>query len=320
MSNPKILCMVDLDPYPDVKGPLEAAGEVTYLPPDQETLEREIPGYDALFAHLQTRVDRTVVERGSKLVAVATPTTGTDHIDVDACREHGVEVVCIKTEYDLLETFTATAELAWGLLIACMRELPSAVARAHAGHMDRDLFTGHQLSGKALGILGYGRLGHMVADYGKAFRMRVRACDIKTIDAPGVEQVGFETLLRESDALSLHIHLTRDTQGIIGRKQIARMKPGAVIINTARGALIDEDALVDALESGHLGGFGADTICDEWDERLSEHRLIRYAATHRNAVITPHMGGSTYESNRDARLFTAKKLAAYLTKRMDRRR
>jgi len=309
--------MVNLAPYPEVKDVLEAAGEVTCLPADQNVLVGSIPGYDALFTHVHTRLNREVVDRADRLVAVATPTTGTDHLDLELARERGIEVLCIKHDYDLLETFTATAELAWGLLIACMRALPAAVARAHAGHMDRDLFTGHQLSGKTLGILGYGRLGRMVADYGNAFRMRVLACDLKSIDAPNVEQVDFYRLVRESDVLSLHVHLTPETTGIVDATRIATMKPGAVIVNTARGALIDENALVDALESGHLGGFGADTICDEWDESLAEHRLVRYAAMHTNAIITPHMGGSTYESNRDARMFAAKKLVNFLDSRFN---
>ena len=312
MPKLKILCMVDLAPYPEAKAPLEEVAEVTYLPPSHDALVEVIPGYDAYFGHIHVRVDRPVIERGTRLRAIATPTTGTDHIDLDLARRRGIEIICIKTEYALLDTFTATAELAWGLLIACVRELPTAVARAHSGHWDRDLFTGHQLSGKTLGILGYGRLGKMVAEYGKAFRMRVIVCDIKEFSAPGVEQVDFDALISESDVLSLHLHLTPETAGILSREAFARMKRGVVIINTSRGALIDEAAFLDALESGKVSAAGLDMIHGEWDEHLERHPLIHYAATHRNLIITPHIGGSTVESNRDARLFTARKLAEYL--------
>ena len=304
--------MVDVDPYPEVRAALDEAFDVTYEPPDQERLREAIPDYDAYFGHFHIRVDRSVIERGARLRAVATPTTGTDHIDLDAAREHGVEVVCIKTEYELLDTFTATAELAWGLLIACQRELPKASARAAAGHWDRDLFTGHQVSGATLGILGYGRLGKMIAEYGKAFRMNVLACDLNEIDAPGVRQVDFDTLLAESDVLSLHIHLTPETQGIIGAAEFGKMKDGVVLINTSRGALIDEEAFVAALESGKVAAAGLDVIHGEWNEDISRHPLIRYAASHSNLIITPHIGGSTWESNRDARLFTARKLIRYM--------
>lgn len=304
--------MVDLEPYPEVKVPLEELADVTYRQPSHEALVEMIHGYDAYFGHIHVRVDREVIGRSARLRAIATPTTGTDHIDLDAAKERGIEVISIKTEYGLLDTFTATAELAWGLLIACLREIPAAHGRATSGHWDRDLFTGHQLSGKTLGVLGYGRLGRMVADYGKAFRMRVLACDIKDFAAPGVARVDFGALMRESDVISLHVHLTPATTGIIGREAFSKMKSGVVIINTSRGALIGEDAFLDALESGRVGAAGLDMIHGEWGKHIEQHPLIRYAATHRNLVITPHIGGSTFETNRDARLFTARKLARYL--------
>ena len=312
MPRPRILCMVDLDPYPDVRELLEERAELTVVPADEARLPELIAGYDAYFGHIHVRVTREAIERADRLRAVASPTTGTDHIDLDACAQRRVEVVCIKTEYELLDTFTATAELAWGLLISAVRALPAAHGRATLGHWDRDLFTGRQLSGKTLGILGYGRLGKMVAEYGKAFRMRVTACDIKDFSAPGVEQVDFDTLLAESDVLSLHIHLTPDTEQIIGREEIARMRDGAVLVNVSRGALVDEAALIEALESGKLGGAGVDTITDEWSETLADHPMIRYAREHTNLIVSPHMGGSTWESNHDARMFTARKLLRYL--------
>jgi D-3-phosphoglycerate dehydrogenase len=304
--------MVDLEPYPEAKAVLEESAEVRYLPPDHGVLVDAIADYDAYFGHIHVRVDRPVIEGGTRLKAIATPTTGTDHIDLDAAREQGIEVVCIKTEHDLLDTFTATAELAWGLLIACVREIPAAHRQASAGHWDRDLFTGRQLSGKTLGILGYGRLGKMVAEYGKAFRMRVLACDVKDFSAPGVARVSFDTLMRESDVISLHLHLTPETTGIISREAFGTMRRGVVIINTSRGALIGEGAFLEALESGKVSAAGLDMIHGEWNEHIEEHPLVGYAATHRNLVITPHIGGSTYETNRDARLFTARKLMRYL--------
>ena len=312
MNRYRILCMVDLTPYPEVKAFLDEVADVTYAEPDQDRLLDMIPGFDAYFGHFHIQVTREVIERGTALKAVASPTTGTDHIDIIAAKEHGVEVVCIKTEYELLDTFTATAELAWGLLISCLRKLPAAAGRAKNGHWDRDLFTGNQVSGKTLGILGYGRLGRMVGEYGKAFRMNVQACDLKEINAEGIRQVGFDELVSTSDVLSLHIHLTPETHHIINCDVFQKMKDGAVLINTSRGALIDEEAFVEALESGKVAAAGLDVIDGEWNENLREHPLIRYAAENDNLVIVPHIGGSTVESNRDARMFTARKLMRYL--------
>jgi len=219
----------------------------------------------------------------------------------------------LRHDTEFLDSITATAELAWGLLLATVRRLPWAFDAAKAGHWARDGYRGHQLSGKTLGILGYGRLGRIVAEYGKAFRMRVIACDVREVKAAdGVQMVDFDTLLRESDVLSLHIHLTEENRGIINAETFAKMKLGAVLVNTSRGAIIDEKAFLDALLSGRLGGAGVDVIEGEWDEDLSRHPLIRYANEHENLVISPHIGGVTHESQRMVYEHTVSKLVDYL--------
>jgi len=161
------------------------------------------------------RTDREVLDQATRLRAIATPSTGLDHIDVAYAARKGIRVISLRDETELLDSITATAELAWGLLLAVVRHIPWAFDAAKRGHWARDEFRGHQMSGKTLGVLGYGRLGRMVAEYGKAFRMRVLACDVREM-APedGVEMVSFETLLRESDILTIHVHLTEETRGI----------------------------------------------------------------------------------------------------------
>lgn len=127
-----------------------------------------MPDIDAYFASLHIRLDREMLERSDRLRVIATPSTGTDHIDLKAAAERGVTVLCLKDDLELLRRITATAELAWALLLATVRRLPWAFASAQRGQWARDGFRGHQLSGKTLGILGYGRLGVMVARYGLA--------------------------------------------------------------------------------------------------------------------------------------------------------
>jgi D-3-phosphoglycerate dehydrogenase len=153
----------------------------------------------------------------------------------------------------------------------------------------------------------------MMADYGQAFRMRVLACDRKPIEAPlHVSTADFQTLLRESDVLSIHIHLTPENRGLLSRDEFAQMKPGAVILNSSRGAIINEAALVEYLENGHLGGAGLDVIHGEWCVDLARHPLIRYANSHQNLVISPHTGGLTFESESMAYAHTAAKLKSHL--------
>jgi D-3-phosphoglycerate dehydrogenase len=309
----RVLNMADIAACPQLFDSLSDVAEVVTLPADQDVLRGQIADYDAYFSSLYVRADRSVLERAQRLRAIATPTTGLDHFDLAYAKERGIEILSLKNDIAFLESVTATAEMAWALLLAVARRLPWSFDAAKNGHWARDGFRGHQLSGKTLGVLGYGRLGKMVAEYGQAFRMRVLACDTKDIQpAPGIEMVDFQTLLRESDVLSIHIHLTPENRGLIGARELASMKPDAILLNTSRGAIIDEQALVSALREGKLGGAGLDVIDGEWNEELSTHPLIKHANEHQNLVISPHTGGITFESQAMALTFTANKLKAFL--------
>lgn len=313
----RILSMADVTACPDVFAPLAAVGEVVSLPADQNTLQQRIGEFDAYVASLQVRADASVLERASKLRAIATPSTGTDHIDLQEAKRRGIEVISLKDDTQFLDRITATAELAWALLLAVVRQLPWACAAANRGDWARDRFRGRQISGLTLGVLGYGRLGRMVAEYGKAFRMKVLACNDNPVQpASGVTMVSFEQLLRDSDVLSIHIHLTERNRNLLNRNAIFAMKPGSILINTSRGAIVDEAALIDALNTGHLAGAGVDVIDGEWELDLSEHRMLRYAMTHRNLVVTPHVGGVTFESQRMAYARTVEKLLEFLQRRV----
>lgn len=198
-------------------------------------------------------------------------------------------------------------------MLACHRHLRAASRQALSGRWDFFDVVGRQLSEETLGVLGVGRLGSMTVEYGKSFRMRVLGCDAKDFRIDGVRAVDLDTLLRESDAISLHVHMLPENYHLFNADTFAKMKDGAILINTSRGDLVDEEALIAALESGKLSAYGADVIHDEWRADMRESPLIEYARDHENVVITPHMGGATDTSIRDARIFSAKKLAHYLT-------
>jgi len=312
----RVLCMADVSACPEALDPLREVAQVDVVPADRQVLVSSIGAYDAYFATLGVQVDAEVLARAGppygRLRAIATPSTGTDHLDLERARQLGIEVLSNKTDYELLDRITATAEMAWCLLLAAVRRLPWAFDAARQGEWARDRFRGHQLAYKTLGILGYGRLGRMVAQYGLAFRMRVIACDIRPFEAEHVRQVDLDTLLRESDVISIHVHLDETTRGMIGRREFALMRDGVVIVNTSRGAVINEDDFLEALRSGKVGAAGVDVIEGEWRTDLQEHPLVRYARQHDNLVISPHVGGVTLESQRMAYTHTARKLAAFL--------
>jgi D-3-phosphoglycerate dehydrogenase len=305
--------MADMAACPTALDALTPIADVVSLPANQAELEATIEDFDAYIASLHVRLDRAALDRARRLRAIATPSTGLDHIDVEAAKARGVEVLSLTHDTNFLNQITATAELAWGLLLATVRRLRPAMEAARGGHWARDVYRGNQLSGKTLGVLGYGRLGRMVADYGKAFRMRVLACDTKKIEPPqGITMTNFENLLRESDVLSIHIHLTEANRGLMDAAALAKMKQGAILINTSRGAIVDETALLGALERGHLGGAGLDVIDGEWADNLRDHPVLHYAREHENVVVTPHIGGVTHESQALALEHTVTKLKRYL--------
>jgi len=318
MRLPVIVCAADLGHLPATRRLLESVGQVRYVDAAPESLREALPRADAYFASMHVRITGEMIAQAPRLRAIATPSTGLDHIDLEAAQARGIAVLGLKDDRKLLDRITATAELAWALLLGCARRFPEAMAAVRQGRWARDAVRGHQIAYKTLGILGCGRLGTMMADYGRAFRMKVLGCDLRPIDLPGVEQVSFDRLLRESDVLTIHIHLTDQNRGLIGRDELSAMKPGSILINTSRGAIIDEAALLDALENGPLAAAGLDVIEGEWREDIAEHPLMVYARTHHNLIITPHVGGVTYEAQEMAYNATAQNLANYLHQTQDR--
>jgi len=312
-ARPKVLCTVPWLPE-EAERILADAVDVDRPKADRRTLLSIIDRYEAFWCHFDQKADKELLDRAERLKVINTASTGTDHIDKAEAARRGIRVLCIAKDLALLDTFTATAECAWWLLISCCRHMRAAGRAAHAGHWRRgsEVYRGMQLSRHTLGVLGVGRLGKMVVEFAKAFRMRVIGCDLRPFDIPGVEQVDFETLLRQSDAITIHIHMTPDNYHLIDAEALAKMKDGAILINTSRGDIIDETALLAALESGRLGAFGADVLHDEWRADMTAQPVVRYAAKHDNVVLTPHIGGATIDSVVASRIFSARKLVYYL--------
>ena len=178
----RVLNLLDLAPCPEALRPLASVAEVVSLPPNPKLIAKRIGEFDGCLASLHLRMDKTILSQAKRLRVIATASTGTDHLDLDYARKRGIAVLSLKNDTEFLNSITATAELAWALLLAVARRLPGSVAAARRGNWARDEFRGNQLSGKVLGIVGYGRLGRMVGEFGKAFRMRVLACDVRPVE------------------------------------------------------------------------------------------------------------------------------------------
>lgn len=273
-----------------------------------DTLPASAGPAQILVPRVTCTVNASVFDRFPELRLLATPSTGTDHLDLPEARRRGIRVISLKDDIGFLESLQSTAELAWLLILNCVRRFREANRRAMGGDFDPAAVRGNELIGKTIGIIGLGRLGTMVSRFALAFRMRVLATDIKAVSMEGVEGVDRDTLLRESDIVSIHVHLNDSTRGMIGSREIALMKKGAVLVNTSRGAVLDEMALLDALSSGQLSAAGLDVITGERDGKLEDHPLIRYARDHDHLILTPHIGGCTVEAQAKAFLHLAEKI------------
>lgn len=275
--------------------------------PRQDT-EEVLARTEVLFAPLGYRVDEAKMRRAPRLRAIVSNTTGIPHIDAEAARRRGVAVCALHDEPEFLDRITPTAELTVGLMIACMRRIPAASRAAAEGRWDRRPWGApRMLSRLRLGIVGYGRLGRKVAAVAAAFGMRVAYFDPYV--AGGVASL--DALAVSSDVLSLHAPANAETAGLVSRSVLERLPRGAVVVNTARGELLDTGALLDLLESGHIHAAALDTVAGEYDpahlETFGGSRLARYARVHDNLLLTPHIGGSTIDAWSETERFVIEK-------------
>src|SRR5688500_17952457 len=259
----------------------------TGLSPDG--LLRVIPDSDALIVRSGTKVTAGVLDAAKSLKVVGRAGIGLDNVDVDAATRHGVLVVNAPQSNVL-----SAAEHTVALMLAQARNIPQAHSALVSGSWERERWQGVELHGKTLGILGLGRVGTLVAQRASAFGMRVIAYD-PYVAPPRAAQMGVELLedVREvcarADFLTVHLPKTPDTVGIVGAEELKACKPGVRVVNTARGGIIDERALVEALQSGTVSGASVDVFDGE---PVTEHPLFSLP----NVVVTPHLGASTAEA------------------------
>ena len=269
-----------------------------------EELEAIIPNYEALIVRSATRVTSRIIEAGRRLRVIGRAGTGLDNIDVSTARALGVEVLNCPGANSV-----AVAEHTIGLMLALARHIPAADHSMKAGRWEKKRFKGTSLDGKTLGIIGFGRIGRQVAKRAKALGMRVlvnqpRLTPELALEA-GVTPVDLPDLLRESDFVSLHVPWRPENENLIDREELALMKPTAYLINTARGGIVNEEALLEALNEGRIAGAGIDVFKEE---PALDHPL----AKHPKVVATPHIGASTVEAQKNAAIEIAEKIIEFL--------
>lgn len=276
--------------------------QIVGLTPEQ--LIEAIPRYDGLAIRSATKVTKAVLEAATNLKAVGRAGIGVDNVDIKAATSHGV--VVMNTPFGNSIT---TAEHAIAMMFAVARQIPEANASTHAGKWEKSKFMGVELTSKTLGVIGCGNIGSIAAERALGLKMKVVAFDpylsVERAEELGVDKVELDELLARADFITLHTPLTDSTRGILNAQAFAKAKDGVRIINCARGGLVDEQDLLDALNSGKVAGAAMDVFSSE---PAKENVLFG----HPNVVATPHLGASTSEAQVNVAVQVAEQMADYL--------
>lgn len=282
--------------------------DVLCVPPETGAVAQALERANAfLDASMKVKISGAMIRAALRLKVIAAATTGADHIDQDELAKAGVPLLTLRGQAEVLQKLTPAAEHSWLLLMACARRLCPARDDVIKGRWDRERFPGILLRGKTLGIIGCGRIGKWMARYAEAFGMTCQGYDPYLAEWPSsIKRVELEELLANSDFITLHVNLSEETRGLLDRSRIKHFKPGCVFINTSRGDLVDEEGLLEALQSGRIAAAGLDVLSGEPD--IQNHPLRQYALEHDNLIITPHIGGFCPEAVRVVVQFSAERI------------
>ena len=281
-----------------------AGHDVTFNEMDAATLLKEIPKYDGLMVRSRTKVITDIVNAGAKgnLKVIGRAGIGVDNFDIQTAAKHGIKVVNAPTG-----TTHSVAELAFGLMIAASRSIPQADHSMKQGLWEKKAFKGVELYGKTLGIIGIGRIGTELGKRALAFHMNVLAYDkyIQKSPAAKISMISLDKLLKESDYISLHIPFVKEEGATIKEHDFEKMKDGVIIINCARGGVVDEQALLKYLNNGKVRAVALDVYA-------TEPPTFKELVNHPKVICTPHIGASTKEGQLRAGLICAEQMVKVL--------
>lgn len=271
-----------------------------------EELIEKVPEFDAMIVRSATKVKKEVLDAAENLKLIVRAGVGLDNIDLDYAEELG-----IKVENTPEASSVAVAELTVGLMLSSARSIPKANSSLKEGKWIKSDLDGTELRNKNLGIIGTGRIGLETAKRAKAFEMELLGNDVvenEEFKNLGGQYVELQTLLKKADYITLHVPLNPNTKHMMGKKEFEKMKDSAVIINTARGSILDEDALIKALKEGKIGG----ACLDSYETKPAERKELTKLD---NVTLTPHIGAQTEEAQRDISVMAAKKIDINLLRR-----
>jgi D-3-phosphoglycerate dehydrogenase len=303
------MTIVNVEPYGYSEGAVhqwKEAGWRYHASHWNEINEQKQQNADALIVRLSRKIGKAELDLFPNLKYLLTATTGLDHVDAEELRARNIILISLRGETEFLETIPSTAEHTWALCLALVRQIPCSTDDVKNGNWNRDRFRGYQLKGKQLGIIGLGRTGLKVASYAAVFDMKIAYYDPYVSNSSYFKYDDLSLLLAESDIISIHVHLTDETKGMLNESLIKRMKGGAFLINTSRGGLWDEQALYQLLSERQLGGIATDVLATELED-ITLSPLWRAMQEGKPVIITPHIGGATWDAMWNCEEFIVKK-------------
>jgi lactate dehydrogenase-like 2-hydroxyacid dehydrogenase len=293
---------------PGVQKLLESKGNVFYLEEGNKHEVRNLlltKNIDTILCNpnQQTyKIDKELLE-GTQVSLINTCSTGMNHIDVNYCINANITIYSLTKDYKLIKQLPSTSELAFGLMLSLLRQIPESKNHTLNYQWDYTQFVGRQVKDLKIGIIGYGRLGKIMDGYCKAFGAQTFIYDPYV----NVPQISLEQMFQECDVISLHVHVTDETKYMISSKLLDLAKKDLYIINTSRGEIVNELDIVKALTAKKLTGYGADVIENEFDD-LIKSPIIRAMNERKNIILTPHTGGMTIEGQTKAYKWAVNKL------------
>lgn len=294
----KILCITPVKHLEGVFELFNDYGHVIYEPDiNKENLIKLLKDISIEYIFTNPNKQGFIIDskvlKNSGIKLINTCSTGTNHIDLTYCKENKIKVLSLTKDMDLINDLPSTSELAFGLMCSLFRKINPGLVDVQNGNWNYEPFIGKQIKGSTIGIIGYGRLGKIMENFCRAFEMNV------IIHDPYLGFENLDELLRSSDVISLHVHVTEETRDMVSKSFLSKMKKNSYLINTSRGELVDENAIIESMELGHLMAYATDVIRDEFGNKESS-KLVEYSKLNNNVIITPHVGGMTWEGQTKA--------------------
>jgi len=317
---PNLLVITPVNHINGLSEKLEKFADVTYI--DDPIMDEILPivkDFDAIYTNPNKSrifIGRELIDAGKKLKVICTASTGTNHIDMGYAETKGINVLSLTEERKIINKISSTAEHAFALTMTSLRHVMHSYNDVMEGRWNYEKFIGRQMDSLSIGIIGYGRLGSMYANYCLTFGSRVLVHDpYKDVGTNKIEQMAdVRDLLKESDVISFHVHLTDETKNMVDKNWFKLMKKDVLLVNTSRGDIIVEKDLVKFLTQNSQAKVATDVLADEIQNR-KKSPLLDYAGKNNQIIITPHIGGMTREAQEIAYNHVANQLREFVIQR-----